>query len=132
MAQTSINTLTIAGGLTSDVAVRGSGKVATADIAVTVSERNRETKQYEKHVEYFTCKFFSRDGKLFQYLKKGTQLTVTGALRQEKWTTKEGANASRNVIYVNQVNLHSVPADKKEAEAAEAAADAVGAEEVVF
>lgn len=87
-------TLTIVGNLTADPEIRNTqnGKtVAGFTVASTPRTFNRQTSQWEDGEALFIrCALWGDPAQNLTSLTKGTRVIVTGRLRQQSWTTKDG------------------------------------------
>lgn len=110
MANRNINLAVLNGHLTADAVLNQNGTVAKYTLAVNDLEKNAEGKWTET-VDFIDCKCFQKS--IFEYLKKGTELTVTGSIKQEKWEDKDGSKKSRIMVYVNDTILGDKPKAKE-------------------
>ena len=110
-----INTVVLNGHLTADALINANGTVAKYVLAVNDYEKNAEGK-YEEKVDFIDCKCFQKG--IFQYLKKGSEVSVTGRLKQEKWESKDGQKRSRLIVNVSETILGDAPKAKDETPAA--------------
>ncbi len=98
-----INTVTIAGNLTRDIELRATPSgypIGTLSVAVN-DRRKQPNGSWEDYPNYFDCTLLGeRAQKLQQYLTKGTKVTVTGKLSQERWQDKESGKARSAVKIV--------------------------------
>lgn len=97
-----INVFTASGNVGSDMEVRvtPNGKsIGNFNIPVETGYGDN------KKTAWVTCKMFGdRADKLQHYIKKGSQVTVTGAFSIDEWE-KDGVKHSRPCILVNDVQL---------------------------
>ena len=118
-----MNLLIISGRLGADAEVRYTQSgTAVASWSMAVDSGFGE----KKKTNWFKCALFGKraEGKLVQYLKKGTQITVTGEVSLNTWEAKGKTGASLDV-FVNQVELgpkDSRPANNAEPEPKQAEA----------
>ena len=114
------NTVTIVGRLTRDVDIRtlSSGTdVALYSIANNYSRKSGDS--WINEVNFIDCEQFRGFEGLIPYLTKGKQVSVTGALRQDRWIATDGGNRSKLKIIVGHLQLlggeqpSSFPAEKR-------------------
>ncbi len=107
MAWKSINTVTLGGRLTRDAEVRHSaGGMAICSFSIALNRLKKTADSYEEEAHFFDVTLFGRPAEaLSPYLKRGVQVAVSGELRQDRWTNKEGKSQSRVSIVANQVDI---------------------------
>lgn len=116
-----INTVTLTGRLVRDAERKQSNGGA---IYCTFSVANNQYggKGKDDKVSFFDCVIF---GKLSEaignYLTKGTQITASGSMQQDRWETGEGKTRSAVKIIVRDIRIHSsgkhvAPADNTQTE----------------
>lgn len=112
-----INSVVLAGNLTKDAEVRQTQSgmpVVSFSIAVNERRKNNQTGQWDDYPNYFDVSAFGeRWGKLAQYLRKGTKVTVQGHLRQSRWE-KDGKKSSRVEVVAADVELPPKPKSEPE------------------
>jgi single-strand DNA-binding protein len=103
---TDINHVVLVGRLTRDAELRYTN-TGTAICAFSIGNTYR-TKQGESWVEesnFFNCVMFGRRAEaLHQYLTKGKQVGIDGALRYSKWE-QDGQPRSKVEVHVNDIQL---------------------------
>jgi single-strand DNA-binding protein len=104
-----INNCTVSGGLTRDPETRSlpSGtNVTNFSIAYTDRRKNQETGAYDVEVvSFFDCLLFGGQGDwLAKNASKGTPITVSGQLEQQRWE-KDGQQRSKVCIVARDVFL---------------------------
>jgi single-strand DNA-binding protein len=103
---TDINHVVLVGRLTRDAELRYTNN-GTAICAFSIGNTYR-TKQGENWVEesnFFNCVMFGRRAEaLHQYLTKGKQIGIDGALRYSKWE-QDGQPRSKVEVHVNDIQL---------------------------
>ncbi len=111
-----INVVTIAGRLTRDMDVRATKSgfpIGNFSIACNGLHKGADG-SYEKVPNFFDCVVTGQRAEgLSKMLTKGTQVFLTGALRQETWE-KDGMKRSKVYIYVDTINI--VSARERQAE----------------
>ena len=104
-----INVVTIAGRLTRDMDVRATKSgfpIGNFSIACNGIHKGANG-EYEKVPNFFDCVVTGQRAEgLSKMLTKGTQVFLTGALRQETWE-KDGMKRSKVSIYVDTINIVS-------------------------
>lgn len=113
----SINHVTLSGNITKqpELKMGGSGTVLPFSIAVNRRIKDASGKWIDQ-VSFFDCVIFgTRAEKIAQYLNKGTKVSISGRLNQNKWQTREGENRySTNVVvedleFMSRGNAQVVP-----------------------
>ena len=103
---TDINNTIVVGRLTRDSELKytNSGQPVTKfSIANNYSKKNGD--QWEELTNFFDVTLWGKRGEsLNQYLLKGTQIAVTGELRQDRWE-QDGQQRSRVLINANNIQL---------------------------
>lgn len=116
-----INVVTLAGNLTRDMEVKStaSGSVV-CNFSIAVNERrpNKQSGEWEDHPHFFDCVMFGeRAGKLAQYFTKGTKLSISGKLSQNRWKDQNGNNRSKVEVIVNEFEFMSGRRNDQDAKA---------------
>lgn len=106
-----INNVTLSGNLASDFQVRATPSgypIGSGTVAVNKRRKNASG-GYDEVASFFDFKVLGdRATKLQQYLVKGTKVTVSGELEQERWTDKEtGKGRSKVSVLVNELEFMS-------------------------
>ena len=109
---TDMNHVFLIGRLTRDIGADersfgyvGNEKVARASVSIAVNRSKKEGDQWVDEVSYFDVSIWGKTAEnLKQYLVKGQQIAVDGALKQERWQ-KDGQNFSRVTINAITVQL---------------------------
>ena len=101
-----LNNINIVGRLTKDAELKytNSGfQITTMSLASNRSVKKND--QWQDEASFFDLKLLGKRGEsLINYLKKGTQLAVTGELVQERWE-QDGQKRSKVIIQVNNIQL---------------------------
>lgn len=95
-----INSIVIVGRLTRDAERRGNGGPLSFSIAS--SRRVKHGEEWSDEASFFEVTYWHKS--LDQYLVKGKQVAVSGALVQEHWE-KDGEKRSKVVILADNVQL---------------------------
>lgn len=101
-----INSLTIIGRLTSDAELQytNSGAAVTKG-SIAVNRSRKDGDQWVEEVSFFSFEIWGRRGEsLNQYLSKGTRISISGSLKQDRWE-KEGQKHSRVYIHCEKIQL---------------------------
>ena len=105
-----MTTVTIIGGLVREAEVRTVGDYAVINMTVASTKKLKDKeKTCYAPVEYWV----KASSKLPQYLKKGTQVALSGELETQSWE-KEGQKFSKLIVRANTLQLiggKSAPAD---------------------
>lgn len=103
----SLNIVTLDGYITKDCELKkftNENMVASFTLAINSYDPKAEDKT---RVSFIDCKKYGKVDKISSYLNKGTKVTISGSLIQERWE-KGGQKYSKLVVYVNQLTLQSV------------------------
>ena len=97
-----MNNLSITGNLGNDCEVRsvGSGSVCQFSVAVKSGYGDREK------TNWVSCSLWGKraEGGLPEYLRKGTQVAVSGELSLDEWE-KDGVKHAKLALNVNELDL---------------------------
>lgn len=75
-------------------------------IAVNHFYKRAASGEYEKEVSYFDIETFGKLAEICaKYSQKGRGLSVVGRIKQNRWKTEEGKNASRVTIIAEKVEF---------------------------
>ena len=104
-----MNLLGISGRLTADCEIKaiGDSNVINFSIANNDEQRKKDDGTYENVVSFFNVSFWNKSGKMARHLIKGKAVTITGRLKQQRWTDQEGKNQGRIVINAVKVEPHA-------------------------
>ena len=98
----------------------GNGQLARANISIAVNRSRKDGDQWTDEVNYFDVTIFGKTAEsLKQYLTKGQQIAVDGALKQDRWQ-KDEQNFSRVSITANSVQLLGGKSDGEQTHTASA------------
>ncbi|MCR5764058.1 MAG: single-stranded DNA-binding protein [Treponema sp.] len=106
MAGSDLNSVALVGRLTRDAELSylQSG-TAVAAMSVAVNRSRKDGDQWVSEVNYFDVSYFGKPAEsLKQYLTKGKQIAVQGALKQDRWE-KDGQKFSKVRIMANTIEL---------------------------
>lgn len=103
-----LNSVTISGNLTRDAELRQTVmgvSVLSFSVAVNDRRKNQCNDEWEDYPNYIDCTMFGRRAEsMAKYLCKGTYVSLTGKLHQNRWQTQEGQTRSK--VEVNVGELH--------------------------
>ena len=93
--------------------------VTNFSIAVGESWTDKASGEKRENTEWVRCVTFGKLGEICgEYLKKGSQVYVSGKMKTRKWADKDGNDRYTTEITVNQLQmLGSKPRDSEEREA---------------
>ena len=104
----SVNKVILVGNLGRDPEVRympEGGAVTNISIATTDTWKDKSGEKQER-TEWHRVAFFGRLAEIAgEYLKKGSQVYVEGALRTRKWQDKEGQERYTTEIVANEMKM---------------------------
>jgi len=111
-----MNSVSMLGNLTRDPEVRPVGSTHVASFTVAMNRKfKRADGTYDEEVSYIPCEAWDTGAKTIEKLfRKGSQIFVVGALKQENWE-KDGEKKSRLVVRVSNFQV----VDKKPSETKE-------------
>jgi len=101
-----INSVVLIGRLVreSDLKYTNSG-TAVCKFSIAVNRRKKTGDKWEDEVSFIDCVLWGKTAEaLHPYLEKGKQISVSGELRQNRWT-KDGVNRSKLEVNINTVEL---------------------------
>ena len=105
----SVNKVIIVGNLGRDPEVRytpDGASIANVTIATTDTWKDKTTGEKKEATEWHRVVFFGKLAEIAgQYLKKGRQVYVEGALRTRKWQDKEGQERYTTEIVANEMKM---------------------------
>ena len=116
-----MNSITICGALGKDSELRS---IPSGDQVLSFSVADSQGR--EKPTIWWNCQLWGkRAATLQQYLTKGQQVTVVGALSEREWSDKDGMKRKSLDLRVNEVALQGGKPSQSEAPAPAAARPAV-------
>lgn len=102
---TDINKTTLVGRVVRDTELtytNGGLAITSGSLAVN----HRPAKNSAQEVSYFDFKILGKFGEtMTKYLTRGTQIAITGYLKQDRWQTQDGSNRSRVTVMVEELEL---------------------------
>lgn len=103
-----VNKAIVLGNLGDDPEVRYSqagAAITTISVATSESWKDKDGEQQER-TEWHRVKFFGRLAEIAgEYLKKGAQVYIEGAIRTEKYTDKQGVEKYTTFIVANEMQM---------------------------
>ncbi len=107
MASRGINKVILVGSLGKDPEVRympNGGAVANLTMATSESWRDKTTGETKEQTEWHRVVLFGKLAEIAgEYLRKGSQVYVEGALRTRKWTDQSGQERYTTEVNVPQI-----------------------------
>lgn len=102
-----LNHFHLIGRLVRDVEIKSTpGGVTVAKITIANNQKIKKNGQWADVVSYFDIVLFGQSANnLAQYLTKGKQIAVSGALRQDRWTDSAGNNRTKISLIASQLQL---------------------------
>src|SRR3954469_20242665 len=105
----SVNKVILVGNLGRDPETRFNtegGAICNVSIATTDTWKDKASGEKQERTEWHRVVFFSRLAEIAgEYLKKGSQVYVEGALRTRKWTDKEGQERYTTEIVADRMQM---------------------------
>jgi single-strand DNA-binding protein len=104
-----VNKVILVGNLGADPETRytpNGSCITTIRLATSESWTDKQTGQKQERTEWHRVKFFGKLGEIAgEYLKKGRQVYVEGALRTDKYTDKDGVERYTTDIIANEMQM---------------------------
>ncbi len=102
-----LNNVTLIGRLTADPVLQYLAQSGMAVASFSIANNYYVANKGGDEVNYFEITAFGKQAETVgKYLKKGKQVAVFGALRQERWQDKEsGTNRSKVKILMNSMQM---------------------------
>jgi single-strand DNA-binding protein len=104
-----VNKVILVGNLGADPETRytaNGGAITSIRIATSESWTDKATGQKQERTEWHRIKFFGRLAEIAgEYLKKGSQVYIEGALRTDKYTDKEGIERYSTDVIANEMQM---------------------------
>lgn len=100
-----LNHVSLIGRLTRDANVKQVNNFNLIEVSIACNRSVKKGEQWVDEVNYFEASYFTKGTKLAELLKKGTQVAIDGSLKQERWQSKDGKNASKVVIFAEGVQV---------------------------
>ena len=102
-----LNQFHLIGRLTRDAEIKSTPNgVTVANLSIANNQKVKKNGQWQDVANYFNVSLFGQSASnLAQYLTKGKQIAVSGALRQNRWTDQSGNNHSQIALVAQQLQL---------------------------
>lgn len=102
-----LNQFHLIGRLTRDVEIKSTPNgVTVARISIANNQKVKRNGQWQDVTNFFDIAIFGKSANnLAQYLTKGKQIAVSGALRQDRWTDANGNNHTKISLIASQLQL---------------------------
>ena len=104
-----INKVILVGNLGQDPesrAMPSGGTVTNLRLATSESWKDKQSGEQKERTEWHSIVMFGRLGEIAaEYLRKGSQIYVEGALRTRKWQDKEGRDRFSTEIVANEMQM---------------------------
>jgi single-strand DNA-binding protein len=105
----SVNKVILVGNLGKDPEVRytpNGDSITNITVATTDTWKDKQTGEKKEATEWHRVVFFGKLAEIAgQYLKKGRQVYIEGALRTRKWQDKEGVDRYTTEIVANEMKM---------------------------
>ena len=105
----SVNKVILVGNLGRDPETRYNaegGAITNVSVATTDQWKDKASGEKQERTEWHRVVFFNRLAEIAgEYLKKGSQVYIEGALRTRKWTDKEGAEKYTTEIVADKMQM---------------------------
>ncbi len=104
-----INKVILVGNLGADPETRytpGGAAVTNIRIATSESWKDKQTGEQQERTEWHRVVFFGRLAEIAaEYLRKGSQVYVEGALRTNKWQGQDGQDRYTTEVIANEMQM---------------------------
>jgi single-strand DNA-binding protein len=125
-----INKVILVGNLGADPETRyTAGGAAITNIRIATSEtwRDKQTGENQERTEWHRVVFFNRLAEIAgEYLRKGSQVYIEGALRTRKWQDQSGQDRYTTEIVANEMQMLGGRGDDASARAGQGAGQSAG------
>jgi single-strand DNA-binding protein len=125
-----INKVILVGNLGADPETRyTAGGAAITNIRIATSEtwRDKQTGENQERTEWHRVVFFSRLAEIAgEYLRKGSQVYIEGALRTRKWQDQGGQDRYTTEIVANEMQMLGGRGDDASARAGQVSGQSAG------
>lgn len=107
MASRGVNKVILVGSLGQDPEVRytnGGSAIANLSLATSEEWKDKQTGEKKQKTEWHRVVIFGKTAEIAgEYLRKGSQVYIEGALQTRKWTDKNGVDKYTTEIVVNPI-----------------------------
>lgn len=127
------NSITLVGRLTRDVEEKAlPGGSTIYEFALANNYPRKVDGEWKEEVSFIDCFSFNL-APIAQYLVKGKQVAIIGAVRQDRWENKEGEKRSKIRVIVNDLQLlNSANGQSDSPRAAAGPSDDFGNDDIPF
>jgi len=114
-----INSVNIVARLVRDAELKYTNTgYAILNFSIASNRSVKRNDEWQDEVSFFNCVLFGKRAEsLAQYMIKGKQIAITGALTQDRWTDQNGQNRSVVKIIVNKLQFVGGKSEQKTAQA---------------
>lgn len=107
-----INCITVSGNLGKDPELKEVGETSIVNFSVANNRRTKKGGEWIDHTNWLNVVAFGAQAKaIANNLKKGSQVAVTGELRIEQYTDKDGNKRQSIEVRANDVQFLGTPKD---------------------
>jgi len=101
-----LNQVCIEGNLVRNPEMRSTPRgMPVLNFSIASNRYRKVGDEFEKETSYFDVQCWDRLAEdVYAFGKKGTPVKVTGRLKQDRWTGRDGKNASKIIIVAETVN----------------------------
>lgn len=111
---TDINTVVIEGRLTKNAEFRQIGETTNAKFTIATNRSRKVNDQWEDETSFIDAQAWGRLAEnMSGRLSKGTSVTISGYLKQERWESN-GEKKSRHVVVADQITVHTAAKQKEQ------------------
>lgn len=101
-----MNSVILMGRLTKDPDTRYGGANNTCIARFSLAVDRRFKREGEPTADFFNCTSFGKQGEFVEkYLKKGTKIVLSGEIRNDNYTNKEGQKVYGTQIITNSIEF---------------------------
>lgn len=102
-----LNQFHLIGRLVRDVEIKSTPNgVTVARISLANNQKVKRNGQWQDVTNFFDIAIFGKSANnLAQYLTKGKQIAVSGAMKQDRWTDNAGNNRTKISLIASQLQL---------------------------
>lgn len=103
-----LNSVTIGGNMTRDAELRYTASgTPVLSFGVAVNESRKVGDEWEDYANFIDCAMFGKRAEsVSDYLRKGTYVSITGRLHQNRWE-KDGQPRSKIEVIVDNIHFES-------------------------
>ena len=101
-----LNQVCVEGNLTRDPEMRYTPRcMKVLNFSIASNRYRKVGDKFEKETSYFDVQCWDKLAEnVYSECRKGTPVKVTGRLKQDRWTGRDGKNASKIIIVADTVN----------------------------